>query len=81
MGFPGEKPPQLLLATDLVAFHFLPRHSEQIQVGLGVTLGTGEERERRAVYQPLGNTQLAGLLPRPQRPPSGPLLRWVVAGG
>ena len=36
---------QLLLATDLVAFHF-PPHSEQIQVGLGVTLGIGIERER-----------------------------------
>lgn len=41
MGFPGEKR-AAAIATDLVAFHFPPfRHSEQIQVGLGVTLGAG----------------------------------------
>lgn len=80
-GVPKRELPQLLLATDLVAFHFLPRHSEQIQVGLGVMLGTGEERKRPAVSPPLGDVQQAGLLPLLQRPPSRPLLRWVVVGG
>lgn len=37
---------QLLLATDLLAFHFPPR-SEQIHVGLGLTLGIGIERKSR----------------------------------
>lgn len=44
MGFPGEKR-AAAIATDLVAFHFPPfRPSEQIQVGLGVTLGAGGGR-------------------------------------
>lgn len=60
---------QLLLATDLVAFHF-PPHSEQIQVGLGVTLGIGIQRERegeygrQAVSLPLDGLKKAGLHPR-----------------
>lgn len=71
MGFPGEKC-AAAIATDLVAFHRPPpppfRPSEQIQVGLGVTLGTGTEvcvcvggGIRRSVSLPLGSLKQAGL--------------------
>lgn len=45
-GVPRRETLQLLLATDLLAFHFPPR-SEQIHVGLGLTLGIGIERKSR----------------------------------
>lgn len=56
---------QLLLATDLVAFHF-PPHSEQIQVGLGVTLGIGIERERER--ENTAGSQSASRQPEAGRP-------------
>lgn len=64
-GVPRRETLQLLLATDLVAFHF-PPHSEQIQVELGVALGTGARgvgKERMAVSLLLDCRKQAGLHP------------------
>lgn len=50
MGFPGEKPCSCYLL--LISWHFTPPplNSEQIQVALGITLGTGVERETEREY-------------------------------
>lgn len=51
MGFPGEKPCSCYLL--LISWHFTPpphpptTNSEQIHVGLGLTLGIGIERKSR----------------------------------
>lgn len=81
MGFPREKRRSCYLPLIWWHFTFSPATQNKSRLGLGVTLGTGEERERPAVNPPLGNTQLAGLPPLPQRLPSLPLLRWVVMRG